>query len=82
MEGGRMLTLSRRIGEAIVIEVPAKSGPPTRVAFMVTEIYSGQVKVGIAAPDPVIITREELLERPVGELASLKRSYARRCEGG
>jgi carbon storage regulator CsrA len=48
MEGYRMLVLSRKAGEAIVIG---------DITVMVTAIYGDRVKIGIEAPESVSIRR-------------------------
>tara|TARA_R110002096_G_scaffold315227_4_gene509461 strand:- start:942 stop:1106 length:165 start_codon:yes stop_codon:yes gene_type:complete len=54
-----MLCLSRRVGESIIIDGDIK--------VTVLRINSSQVKIGIAAPDDVLILREELVEEEAGE---------------
>lgn len=50
-----MLILTRRIGEEIIIRDDIK--------IITLGIRGGQVKIGIEAPDDVVILRKEVLER-------------------
>ena len=54
-----MLVLSRREGEAIILET---SDGPIRVTL--TEYNGQQTRVGVEAPKSVKILREELLNEP------------------
>jgi carbon storage regulator len=47
-----MLSLSRRVGEVIVIA--------ENIEVVVTEIKGGQVKLGFVAPPSIVILRKEL----------------------
>ncbi|MDD3324815.1 MAG: carbon storage regulator CsrA [Sulfurospirillaceae bacterium] len=49
-----MLVLSRKVGEAIVVD--------KNITIRVVEISKGVVKIGIDAPKEVLISREELEE--------------------
>lgn len=51
-----MLTLSRKIGESIVIG--------DDVEILITRLSPGRVRISIDAPLHVLIRRGELLERP------------------
>ena len=55
-----MLTLSRRVGEAIVIDTPA--GP---VRVVVVSIDRGKIRLGFQCAREIVIMRQELL--PVSE---------------
>ena len=50
-----MLVLSRKVGEEIVI------GNDIRIT--VVEIRGGKVRIGIVAPDEVIVDRQEIHEK-------------------
>ena len=52
-----MLILSRRCGEAIVID--------ERIKLTVLSIKGKQIRIGIEAPDDVSVHREEIYERIV-----------------
>ena len=52
-----MLVLSRKEGEAIILKLPNGE----QVRFVLTEYLGQQTKVGIDAPENVMIYREELL---------------------
>jgi carbon storage regulator len=54
-----MLVVTRRPGEAIVIELP--TGELIEVVVLGTE--ANHVKLGTDAPDDILVLREELLER-------------------
>lgn len=54
-----MITITRRIGESIIIETPA--GEQMRV--MVLSVDGIQVRLGIEAPAEVTVLREELVDR-------------------
>ena len=56
-----MLLLTRKVGEAIIINDDIK--------IIVTDVIGGQVRIGISAPDEVIINREEIHERMQEHLA-------------
>jgi carbon storage regulator CsrA len=51
-----MLTLTRRPGEKLILET--SDGP---IEVVLNKIDGQQAKIGIAAPDSVIIRREELM---------------------
>ena len=51
-----MLVLSRRLEEKIAIE--------GGITITVLEIRAGRVKIGVEAPEDVVIWRTELAERP------------------
>ena len=53
-----MLVVTRRPGEAIVIELPTGE----LIEVVVLSVDANQIKLGIDAPDEVLILREELLE--------------------
>ncbi len=55
-----MLVLSRKVGEAITI-------PDCRVVLTVLEVWGNRVRLGIAAPPEVRISRQEIVGRqPAG----------------
>ena len=54
-----MLILTRRVGETIIIEMPAGE----RIEVAVLGVKGSQVRIGTQAPDDIQIMREELLER-------------------
>ncbi len=54
-----MLILSRKVGEAIIIA--------DNIKIRVLENKGGLVKLGIEAPDKVIVHREEIYQRIVEE---------------
>lgn len=49
-----MLVLSRRVGEALVIN--------DQIEIKVTEIVGDKVKIGISAPRDMLILRKELMQ--------------------
>jgi carbon storage regulator len=51
-----MLVLSRKIGEEIVI-------PSLDIVLRVVDIRGDKVRIGIAAPDDVVVHRQEVWER-------------------
>ena len=54
-----MLVLSRRKGESVIINGDIK--------VTVLDINRSQIRIGIDAPDEVLILREELIEDEAGE---------------
>lgn len=60
-----MLILARRVNEQIRITVRG-----IRIQIAVTDIHGGQAKIGVTAPDEVIIDREEIARRKDREEAS------------
>lgn len=58
-----MLILTRNIGEAIVIE--------DDITISILGIKGNQVRLGIDAPDEVIVNREEIQQRIAAEKSSL-----------
>ena len=50
-----MLVLSRRVGEAIIIN--------DNIIIRVVDVKSGKIKIGIEAPRDVKILREEVTDR-------------------
>jgi carbon storage regulator len=54
-----MLILARKEGEAIVVA--------DDIRIQILETKSGQVKIGIEAPDHITIHREEIYQRIVAE---------------
>jgi carbon storage regulator len=54
-----MLILTRRIGEEIIID--------DKIKTKILSIRGCQVKIGIEAPDDVVILRKEVLERILRE---------------
>jgi carbon storage regulator len=58
-EGARMLVLSRKYGEKIVIGTG-----PGAITITIADIDRGKVRIGITAPREVPIYREELLPKP------------------
>lgn len=59
-----MLTLSRRIGETIVISFGGQ-----QVEVTVQSLSRNQVKLATAAPDCVVIDRKEIYQRKAAGLA-------------
>lgn len=55
-----MLVLSRHEAERIVVSVPHQDGTSTRIVVVLIECQGNKAKIGIDAPRPVIIYREEL----------------------
>ncbi len=55
-----MLVVTRRPGEANVIELP--TGEPIKGAVL--RVKGNQVRLGTDAPDQLSVLREELLEEP------------------
>ena len=53
-----MLILTRRPGEALIIETPAGE----LIEIIVLEVRGNQVRLGTDAPDDIAIVREELNE--------------------
>lgn len=51
-----MLILTRRVGETIVLD-------GGKIRIMVTQVNGHQVKLGVDAPDGMIIDREEIHEQ-------------------
>jgi len=50
-----MLILSRRINESIIID--------DKIKITVLQIRGGQLKLGIEAPDSIVVDREEISNR-------------------
>ena len=55
-----MLVLSRHEAQRIVVSVPHKDGSATRIVICLIECQGNKAKIGIDAPRPVTIWREEL----------------------
>jgi carbon storage regulator len=55
MEGIKMLVLSRKLGEEIVIG--------DRITVKIVAVEGGRVKLGVAAPTDVPVCREEIYQR-------------------
>lgn len=60
-QGAEMLILTRKIGEAIVLDGGIK--------IIIADIQGNQVRIGVEAPEEVKVYREELLERIQAEVA-------------
>jgi carbon storage regulator len=56
-----MLVLTRRIGESILID--------DDIEVRVFDVRGQQVRIGIEAPEDVVVLREELVDAPPTELA-------------
>jgi carbon storage regulator len=54
-----MLVVTRRPGEAIVIELPTGE----LIEVVILSVDGNQIKLGTDAPDDILVLREELLER-------------------
>ena len=63
-----MLILTRRVGEAIVID--------DEVIVTVLGVKGNQVRIGVNAPKTVSVHREEIFERIKNERDSSAKSYA------
>lgn len=62
-----MLVLSRSAGEKIIIEVPP-SDTPTRIEVVAIQWrHGGKARIGVQAPDQVVIDREEIAARKLLE---------------
>jgi carbon storage regulator len=55
----RVLILTRRPGETLIIETPASE----QITVTVLGIKGNQVSIGTDAPDDISIVREELLDK-------------------
>ena len=53
-----MLILTRRLGESLIIKLPAGE----KITVTVLGIKGNQVRIGTDAPENITILREELLE--------------------
>lgn len=75
-----MLVLRRKLGERIVLSTTADgSGPKIEIVLLAIESRD-RAKIGILAPEEIIIAREELLndlQRPEGHQVQL--ATARQC---
>jgi carbon storage regulator len=63
-----MLILTRRVGEAVVID--------EEVTVTVLGVKGNQVRIGVNAPKSVSVHREEIFERIKNERASTQSSFA------
>jgi carbon storage regulator len=54
-----MLTLTRRVGETLIIELP--DGQEIRVT--VTGLNGSQVRLGTEAPREILVSREEIRDK-------------------
>ena len=63
-----MLVLSRKIGERILVD-------DVNIVVTIVSVKGNQVRVGISAPDDVVVCREEVWQQMVREG---RRSRARR----
>lgn len=58
-----MLVLSRRLGEKIVINLPAREGRGVEnITIVIMDIDRGKIRIGIDAPRDIPVYRTELLE--------------------
>jgi carbon storage regulator len=74
-----MLVLSRRLGEKIVINLPAREGRGVEnITIIVMDIDRGKIRIGIDAPRDLPVYRTELLERMEREGLENAKGY----EGG
>jgi carbon storage regulator len=62
-----MLILTRRVGEAVVID--------EEVTVTVLGVKGNQVRIGVNAPKSVSVHREEIFERIKNERASTQNSF-------
>ena len=58
-----MLVVTRRPGEAIVIELPTGE----LIGVTVLSVKGAQVRLGTDAPDDILVLREELMEGAADE---------------
>lgn len=58
-----MLVLSRKVNEKIRLVVPP-SDKPTVIEATVVDVRGARVRMGLAAPKEVLITRTELGDQP------------------
>ena len=72
-----MLTLNRRVGEAISVSVECPDGSLIEFAFIITDLVGRQIKLGFEAPTSVSINREEIAE-PNRWLKSVREAHHRR----
>jgi carbon storage regulator CsrA len=63
-----MLILTRRVGEAVVID--------EEVTVTVLGVKGNQVRIGVNAPKSVSVHREEIFERIKNERASSQNSFS------
>ena len=63
-----MLILTRRVGEAVVID--------EEVTVTVLGVKGNQVRIGVNAPKSVSVHREEIFERIKNERASTQTSFS------
>ncbi len=63
-----MLILTRRVGEAVVID--------EEVTVTVLGVKGNQVRIGVNAPKSVSVHREEIFERIKNERASTQNSFS------
>ena len=65
-----MLVLTRKTNEKIVF-------PAIQASVQIVGIQGGRVRLGIEAPENVVILREEVAQRDPAQAASLNRSWMR-----
>lgn len=58
-----MLVLSRGRDESIVCTIPAGLPAGSEIVFTVVDLRGDKVRIGIKAPDPVAVHREEVNEK-------------------
>ncbi len=72
-----MLTLARRIGEAVSLVVNCPDGTQVNIAVILMEVHPGFVRVGFQAPKCVSIERDEIAE-PTDALRDAHAAFARK----
>lgn len=74
-----MLVLSRRLGEQVIVSVGGH-----RIVVQVVDVTPGRVRLGVVAPDQVIVDREEVWKRRSewqAEKASCRKSITSKRNG-
>lgn len=63
MKGERMLSLTRKAGERVIIGAGQRVLLRGDITVQVLEIRDGKVRLGFSAPKEITIHREEVLEQ-------------------